>query len=176
MSPIGYRRFRLCVLIGLSALLLVLMPIGIWLYRVTQVAMPEWYAAWEVGDLIVESIEINDGRWPQGWDDLRAAAASRSNRGETAHQAFERLPRRVKVDWSVDPEALVRKVMQEGEGSIQVVTRPDGKPLEAGWGLGTEPNWKIVQYLIEQRRPRTESFPSWPTTAPDTASRPSVDR
>jgi hypothetical protein len=41
-------------------------------YKVVH-RIPEAYAAWDVGTMLVCFMERNDGRWPKSWDELAAS-------------------------------------------------------------------------------------------------------
>lgn len=140
------------VLLAVAALALVtILFIGYSIFRVVQVVIPHSYAAWETGDLMLAYLETHDGRWPRGWEDLREADAILRQRGRPIYCAFDQLPGIVKIDWSVDPEALARLAVSNTNFRLKVVTQTNGSRLEANWGQDTEPNAKIRRYLVERR-------------------------
>jgi hypothetical protein len=72
-------------------------------------------------------------------------------RGRPIYCAFDQLSGIVKIDWSVDPEALARLAVSNANFRLKVVTQTNGSRLEANWGQDTEPNAKIRRYLVERR-------------------------
>lgn len=123
---------------------------GLWLYQAYQLAyvlIPNSYAAWATGDLIVEYVDTHEGKWPSGWDDLRAAKQSLERRSQPVYWDFEKLPRMVKVDWTANPAILSKLQAHSNEVPFQVVTKLDGSKVDARWGEDTEPNRKIYLYL-----------------------------
>ena len=124
--------------------------IGYAIFHLVQVVIPHSYAAWETGDLMLTYLETHDGRWPRGWEDLREASATLRQRGRPIYRAFDELPRIVRIDWSVDPQALARLALSNGNYRLKVVTQTNGSRLEANWGQDTEPNAKIQRYLVER--------------------------
>src|SRR4051794_15230597 len=102
------------------------------------------YAAWTVGDLLVEYMDTHDGKWPRNWEDLQAARESRLQKGGNVHTGFEKLRSMVKIDWNVDPDVLATAIATGDKFTVKVVTQLDGSRLEANWGPDTEPNQKIA--------------------------------
>jgi hypothetical protein len=137
------------VLLGVGALALAsVLFIGYAIFHLVQVVIPHSYAAWETGDLMVTYLETHHGRWPRGWEDLREANAILAQRGRPIYCAFDQLPGIVKIDWSVDSEALARLAASNGNYRLKVVTQTNGSRLEANWGKDTEPNARIQRYLV----------------------------
>jgi hypothetical protein len=56
----------------------------------------------------------------------------------------------VKIDWSVDPEAVASLAVTNAHYRLKAVTQTDGSRLEANWGQDTEPNAKIQRYLVSR--------------------------
>jgi hypothetical protein len=72
--------------------------------------IPEAYAAWDTGTLLVEYMKSHDNRWPLSWDDLLAVVRRDSGEeiilrgaraGDTNYVAS--LSARVAIDWRFDP-------------------------------------------------------------------------
>jgi hypothetical protein len=120
---------------------------GYQVYHLAYVLIPNSYAAWTTGDLIVEYIDTHEGKWPRGWDDLRVAKQSLERRSQPVYYAFQKLPQMIKVDWSADPTALAKLEARSNEVPFEVVTKLDGSKVDARWGEDTEPNRKIYVYL-----------------------------
>jgi len=116
-------------------------------YRKVTVVIPNSYAAWATGDLIVEYIRTHDGRWPHDWEDLRVAKESLERQGKPVYYQFDRLPRMIRVDWNADPAKLAKVLQVSNEVPFRVVTKADGSSVFACWGPDTEPNTKIYSYL-----------------------------
>lgn len=112
--------------------------------------LPESYAAWTTGNLMVEYLQTHTNEWPRDWEDLRAATNSLLEKGMPVYSPLDRLPALVRIDWQVDVNVLSQTARSDSNATIQVVTRLDGSPLPALWGSDTEPNGKIMRYLQKQ--------------------------
>ncbi len=110
--------------------------------------IPESYAAWTAGDLIVEHLRNHSNHWPRSWEDLQSAANSRLTNGMNVWTPVERLPRYVRIDWNIDAIALAKQLNSNPTQTVRVVTRLDGEQLSAGWGH--EPNGVVSNYLKAQ--------------------------
>jgi hypothetical protein len=117
-------------------------------YWLVNRKIPESYAAWTAGDLIVEHLRNHSNNWPRSWEDLQSAANSRLTNGMNVWTPVDRLPRYVKIDWDIDANALAKQVSGNPTQAVRVVTRLDGGRLSAGWGH--EPNGVISNYLKGQ--------------------------
>jgi hypothetical protein len=107
--------------------------------------LPEAYAAWDAGTLLVEYMKAHENRWPGSWDELLAvfdgeAGSTIPLRGShTGDVEYARtLQRVVKVDWTFDP-ARPR--------GVSPVTRLDGTAFPIVWECG-EPN-EMVRARLE---------------------------
>lgn len=131
----------------------ILVPLGVAAYFgygffYTLRHIPEAYAAWDTGTLLVEYMESHDGRWPSSWDDLlsvvRSASADQVKlRGPGTNQAdvaFS-LAKRVVVDWTFDPFGSRNQIP---------VTRLDGTKFPVLW-QGADPNEMVRTYLADRR-------------------------
>ena len=117
-------------------------------YWLVNRKIPESYAAWTAGDLIVEHLRNHSNNWPRSWEDLQSASNSRLTNGMNVWTPVDRLPRYVKIDWDIDANALAKQVSGNPTQAVRVVTRLDGGRLSAGWGH--EPNGVISNYLKGQ--------------------------
>jgi hypothetical protein len=106
--------------------------------------IPEAYAAWDTGTLLVEYMKSHNGRWPSSWDDLLSVMSNSSSnqielRGASAGDTNYTLSLREKVaiDWKFDPA-------RSGQGSP--VTRPNGAKFPIVWEHA-EPNEMVRTYL-----------------------------
>src|SRR5882724_4095127 len=94
--------------------LLVLGVAGGWIgYRVvyTLRGLPDAYAMWDTGTLLVEYMKSHENRWPGGWDDLgetyeRLASGKIGNEHIHGGMTLEQLRERVSVDWQADTGKL----------------------------------------------------------------------
>ncbi len=106
--------------------------------------IPEAYAAWDTGTLLVEYMKSHGNRWPSSWGDLLSVVRSDSGdqvmfrgakAGDTNYAASLRT--KVAIDWKFDPSR---------EGQSPPVTRLDGTKFPVVW-KGAEPNDMIHRYL-----------------------------
>lgn len=117
------------------------------LYWVVHSVIPESYAAWTTGDLVVEYMQTHSNQWPRSWEDLNAARETLLAKGKPLHTVAEQLPRFVRIDWHADITNLLETARRDSNVPVLVVTKADGSRLRAVWGPDTEPNAKIVRYL-----------------------------
>lgn len=106
--------------------------------------LPEAYAAWDAGTLLVEYLKANDDRWPSSWDDLLTVLESPGGADIVLHGsragdvAYARSLREVVADdWSFDPLRIA---------DANPVTRPDGSAFGVLWE-GGDPNEMVLEYL-----------------------------
>jgi len=106
--------------------------------------VPEAYAAWDTGTLLVEYMKSHGNRWPSSWDDLLSVMHSDSGdqvmfrgagAGDTNYAASLRT--KVAIDWKFDTS-------HDHAGSP--VTRLDGTKFPVVWH-GAEPNEMVHEYL-----------------------------
>jgi hypothetical protein len=120
---------------------------GYSLHRLVDVKLPESYAAWTTGNLMVEYLATHTNQWPRSWEDLRAATNSLLEKGGHVYVPLDRLPRFVKVEWHADTDRLLQAARSNANARIHLITRVDGSPLWTVWGPDTEPNTKVMGYL-----------------------------
>ncbi len=111
--------------------------------RVAQI--PDAYAAWDTGTLLVAYMESNHDEWPASWDDLvgLVKADTKGNiplrgAGGNRLEYAESLMNRVFIDWAFDPR-------KSGNGTP--VTRLDGSALPKLWA---NPNAMVREYFLEK--------------------------
>jgi len=121
--------------------------IGYSLYQMVHYKIPESYAAWTTGNLMVEYLQTHTNRWPRSWEDLQSATNSLLEKGMPVYMPLGQLQGFVKIDWQADPGRLLQAASNDPNFTIHVVTRLDGSKLLAVWGADTEPNVKIMRYL-----------------------------
>ena len=140
------RKRVILTLLGLVA------AIALWaaysIVRMVKVVIPHSYAAWTVGDLLIEYLETHTNQWPRSWKDLSEARDSLVLKGRAIYCDFDKLTNMVRIDWNVKPPELAKTALANGESAVKVVTQSDGSRLEANWGPDTEPNRKVAHYLI----------------------------
>src|SRR5437016_1878577 len=94
----------------IGSVLLVLAVVG-W-YVIQFVLMmqriPEAYAAWDTGTLLVEYMKVHNDRWPKSWDDLLTVLDSEAGReillrgsGAVDIEYAKSLRKQVAVNWTV---------------------------------------------------------------------------
>jgi hypothetical protein len=113
----------------------------------TLAHIPEAYAAWDTGTLLIEYMKQHDDRWPKSWDDLltvldddegskiplRGAQA-----GDGAYAAS--LRELVAVDWDFEP----------ANPNVRSPVAPiSGGKFSTLWE-GAEPNEMVRSYLSKQ--------------------------
>jgi hypothetical protein len=114
--------------------------------------IPDAYAAWDTGILVVEYLETHDDQWPRSWDELLTATQTLEANGKHlpgGNGVYGDLPGRVAIDWNADPDEIAAVPWKGGRLPVRVVTRADGSDFPVVWEHG-EPNEIIWRYL--QRR------------------------
>lgn len=113
--------------------------------------IPEAYAAWDTGTLLVEYMDLHDRRWPSSWDDLLSVMNNPINppmfRGARAGDTNYALSlrKRVAIDWHFNPRQCNESLP---------VTRPDGTKFPVVWS-GAEPNKMVRAYLTDTNTARS---------------------
>ena len=125
------------------------------LYR-TVTHIPEAYAAWDTGTLLVEYLKTHEDHWPSSWDELLTVLDSEAGqkimlRGARAGDVpyARSLWDKVAVDWRFD---VARP------GGKRPVTRLDGSAFTLVWE-GAEPNEMVQWYLKERASTRPSRGP-----------------
>jgi hypothetical protein len=116
--------------------------------------IPEAYAAWDTGTLLIEYMNRHDNRWPASWDDLLTVLDHPDHaiplRGASANDVpyARSLREKVAIDWTFDPRH---------PNARNPVTRPDGTPFPVTW-QGAEPNAMIRAHLTHPpQQPKTKN-------------------
>jgi len=131
------------VLKWLSAVSLTAAILALVGYRYITDWMGDAYDSMQVGYLIVDYMDDNNGSWPRSWEELRPYHERRySPDGREMH--FTQLQERVEVDWSADPNALLR-CSQDRDPPFEVVRCKSGR--RCGPTYQHEPNRVILEYL-----------------------------
>lgn len=127
--------------------LLLVVGFGYSIYR-TYRRLPEAYAAWDVGMLLVEYLKVHNRQWPRSWDDLfsvtngrlASSIVFRGARPDEVEYGWT-LTNLVAIDWGFDVSTM---------GRANPVTRKDGTRFPVTWS-GAEPNEMVRRYLAPPR-------------------------
>jgi hypothetical protein len=119
---------------------------GVHIYRVIS-RLPEAYAAWDTGELLINYMKTHEGRWPRSWDELGTAMNTEATKpvlhgdGYDGHTYPRSLKEHVAVDGSFDPShpGIESPVAPLGGGTFSV--------------LWADPNDMVREYL--RSRPAT---------------------
>jgi hypothetical protein len=114
----------------------------VWIYDAVSRRIPESYAAWTTGNLIVDYLANHENQWPRSWEDLDQATNCQR------YTKIEALKTKVKIDWEVSWNHLLQSTRTNRSVPLCLVTRPNGKKLCADWGPDTDPNNKIKNYVL----------------------------
>jgi hypothetical protein len=113
--------------------------------------IPQAYAAWDTGTLLVEYMKQHEDHWPTSWDDLLTMMDTESGRqiplrGARAGdvQYARSLREKVAIDWSFDPHRIDQP---------NPVTPPGRVAFPVVW-QGAEPNEMVRAYLKERASTR----------------------
>ncbi len=128
----------------LATVLILIFWFGLFVFSAfnTWRKLPESYAAWTSGNLIVDYLNTHSNEWPRSWEDLDQVTNC------LRYVPIEKLRQQVKIDWDADFDQLLQLAGNHPATTLRVVTRPDGSRLHAVWGADTEPNRKIMGYLL----------------------------
>lgn len=136
-------RFRKTI----GVIAIIVLTYGLWVgYNMlyTWRHLPEAYAAWDTGTLLVEYLNAHDNHWPTSWDDLLTTLDTPRGREITLHGASagdmeytRSLRDKVAVDWNFDPSQVA---------DAAPVTRPDGSAFPVLW-QGADPNEMVRECI-----------------------------
>ena len=119
----------------------------------TQQHIPEAYAAWDTGTLLIEYMKQHDDRWPKSWDELISVINTETGReiplrgAQAGDLAYARsLREKISVDWTFEPDHIqkAKPVSPIGGGTFSIM-----------WE-GADPNEMISAYLAN----RASTLPS----------------
>lgn len=139
-------RFKigLAVVLVMSCVAVYLGYAAVYTYR----RIPEAYAAWDTGTLLVEYMNSHERHWPSSWEDLLSLVRKDTEGRITLYGAkagdvhyAASLSRFVSIDWKFDPSRDEQR---------SPVRRLDGSKFPVVWA-GTEPNERIRLYLQTAR-------------------------
>ncbi len=119
-----------------------------WSFIATYQRLPEAYAAWDTGTLLVAYMSRNDDEWPSSWDDLAKIIDLQNNcpkiRGfeGRAEDTIEQLKTYVIIDFAHRPQA----------GTMAYpITDSRGKRFRTVWD-GAEPNEMVYRWITHRYR------------------------
>jgi len=119
-------------------------------YELITEGVPDMYAQWWVGDMVIEYMKGHDDAWPKNWDDLREPYATCVQQAGNASWSFDELRSRVDIDFSADPAALARvSPSDERSPPFRVIWARSGKRRAYD---GAEPNEMVFKYLTKSKR------------------------
>jgi len=129
---------KIWLVVGLASILFVILFVGNIVYVWWHI--PEAYAAWDAGEMLVWYMKANDDDWPDDWNDLRTIVESEPGpflRGRNSDEPdyMGRISKMITVDWAFDPQNPVNKTP---------VTRANGSPLHCYW---SDPNKMIYDRI-----------------------------
>lgn len=116
--------------------------------------LPEAYAAWDIGTILICYMERNENRWPRDWNDLAStikpdddcvfcrSVVSANDRNAGYPETLEHLKKLVRIDWNYVPEPGVRG---------NPVTTIHGEKFTVTWE-GAEPNEMIHNWVTNKRK------------------------
>lgn len=103
--------------------------------------LPDAYAMWNTGDLVVDYMGKHADRWPSGWEDLRPSfeACKKGDEYMRGGLTFDEIRNRIEIDWKASPQnALLHRTPFKS-----ITARSANHTI---WE-GAEPNEMIIQYL-----------------------------
>lgn len=140
--------------IGVAVLAVVTAGLGFlgWSVFDTWRKIPEAYAAWDVGTMLVCYMERNDNRWPTDWADLASSikpddecvfcrgVEDGNDRLDGYPKTIAKLKTMVRIDWSYVPKPGVM---------AYPVTTIHGKKFSVTWE-GAEPNIMVYNWVTKK--------------------------
>ena len=137
------------ILLALAGVVLIVIGYFAWSLIYTWQRLPEAYAAWDIGTLLICYMERNEKRWPKDWDDLISTIQPDDpcvrfrgfQRPEDSAKGYPetvaKLKAMVRIDWKYVPKP---------GSSEKPISKTDGTPFPVVWS-GAEPNEMIFNYL-----------------------------
>src|SRR5262245_10572043 len=106
-------------LITIAVLFVVaIIAFAITVIRQGHLSIDNAYAEWSVGDMIVDFMERNDGKWPSSWNDL---SIDFSNDNRVGGWSLADYSERVRVDWNANPDDLARASLSSTYPTFNVI-------------------------------------------------------
>ena len=127
------------------ALVVALFAIGFSIYRTVKYRIPEAYAIWGTGELLVNHAERND-RLPESWNDLSIAWKDGVAMHAIGVVSFEELQELVEIDFNRIDE--LRESYADRSSIPQVVRTSSGRPSR--WG-DSDANWMLNEFFNKVR-------------------------
>jgi hypothetical protein len=143
------RRARIILLCAAVVLAIVIGSVGYKFFKTYQ-SLPDAYARWDVGEMIVDYMGSHEDRWPASWDDLRPSFDKFAGPFDTGERrmrgglTFDDIRDRIRIDWHANPLTT-----GAGDRTFHAVDVVSGSTTT--WA-GGEPNEMVMAYLAEKRR------------------------
>ncbi|MCE9546848.1 MAG: hypothetical protein K8T25_15320 [Planctomycetia bacterium] len=143
-APIPHRpRWRQVILV---VMILVVGAAGWIAYRFinTLREIPDAYAAWDTGTLLIEYLQRHENHWPSSWDDLLTVMD-----GEEGSQILLRGARAGDIEYAQSLRKMIAidlKFDPRQPDQRNPVSRSDGSALKLIWG-DRNPNQMVRDYL-----------------------------
>lgn len=120
--------------------------VGRHVYMAGYVIKPNAYAMDYAHLSLIEHMRMNDGAWPQSWEELSNTCASSDIGLLSSNPEFviKELAQRVEIDWASDPGQLLTLVDEGKSLEGRLVRLRSGR---RDWFVGSEPNQMIYEYL-----------------------------
>ena len=121
--------------------------LGIFAYQAFQDIGYTVYLPCGAADLVIEHMKANNGAWPRNWEELhRTFLLVEERNGIFRGFRWNDYPRRVGIDFRVDPAKLATAKVRPGERPFHVIWSlaiPDAKSP-------VDPNRILFEYLTTQ--------------------------
>jgi hypothetical protein len=142
------------IAVALASVFAVVCALFAWSFIATWRKLPEAYAAWDIGTILVCFMERNNDRWPKDWDEIAASIRPDDNcitlrgvrdgddRQNGYPKTLERIKTLVKIDWSHTPVA--------GKMAYPVTTIA-GDKFTVVWG-NSEPNEMVYAWITNHQK------------------------
>lgn len=162
--------------IALSGLVALLLFIAWFVYGIANTlrGLPDAYAKWDVGDMIIDYLTTHPGKWPAEWDDLRPSFEKLKFNRESGSGymrgglTFNDIRSRIGIDWTAQPAELAKAEPNDNEPPFRVIWPLDGNSTT--WA-GAEPNEMVLEYL-RNGPPGGEAFSTATAPSADSAKAP----
>ena len=137
------------ILLAIAGVFFIGIGYFVWSFLDTWRRLPEAYAAWDTGTLLICYMDRNEKRWPKNWEDLTSiirpddpcvfcrGVEDGEDRANGYPKTIAKLKTMVRIDWGYVPLSGSTK---------RPVSRIDGSPFPVIWA-GAEPNEMIYNYL-----------------------------
>lgn len=143
--PLRNQRLRAALYGTITALsVITVVIIGIFIALIWY-GIDDGYALSGTSEMLVNYLDVHNGAWPRGWDDLRPQFDI--NNAHVGGWTFSELQSRIGIDFAADPDELRRKSAESPQATFRVVW--------ARWSLpsyiGSEPNQTLCDYFRQKQ-------------------------